>query len=205
MRDHKSLLAWQEAHAVVLALLPAIRSVKHAYANPISTQLQRAALSVQLNIAEGYALKASKRFRNHLDIAYARQSKRRNYLSFPANFVSFQPSSLFPHSSTAGSASGCSEASFITFARREPFSLLTSYFSPLTRPLEERHPPRPLRRVGPPQPSRAARAQRADLDLISHEEGDGVTTPPHRIARTMGQESGPTAVSGHTEIARAVT
>jgi four helix bundle protein len=70
MRDHKSLLAWQEAHEVVLALLPAIRQVKHAYANPIFAQLQRAALSVQLNIAEGYALKASKRFRNHLDIAY---------------------------------------------------------------------------------------------------------------------------------------
>ena len=70
MRDHKSLLAWQEAHAVALALLPAIRQVKHAYANPIFAQLQRAALSVQLNIAEGYAHKTSKRFRNHLDIAY---------------------------------------------------------------------------------------------------------------------------------------
>jgi four helix bundle protein len=55
---------------VVLALLPAIHQVKHAYANPIFAQLQRAALSVQLNIAEGYALKTSKRFRNHLDIAY---------------------------------------------------------------------------------------------------------------------------------------
>jgi four helix bundle protein len=70
MRDHKSLLAWQEAHAVVLALLPAIRSINHAYANPSFVQLQRAALSVQMNIAEGYALKASKRFRSHLDIAY---------------------------------------------------------------------------------------------------------------------------------------
>jgi len=70
MRDHKSLLAWQEAHAVVLILLPAIRQVKYSYANPIFDQLQRAALSVQLNIAEGYALKTSKRFRNHLDIAY---------------------------------------------------------------------------------------------------------------------------------------
>jgi four helix bundle protein len=56
MRDHKSLLAWQEAHAVVLALLHAIRQVKYAYSNPIFDQLQRAALSVQLNIAEGYAL-----------------------------------------------------------------------------------------------------------------------------------------------------
>ena len=70
MRDHKSLLAWQEAHAVVLVLLPAIRQVKYSYSNPIFQQLQRAALSVQLNIAEGYALKASRRFRNHLDIAY---------------------------------------------------------------------------------------------------------------------------------------
>ena len=53
-----------------LVLLPAIRKVKYSYANPIFDQLQRAALSVQLNIAEAYALKTSKRFRNHLDIAY---------------------------------------------------------------------------------------------------------------------------------------
>jgi four helix bundle protein len=70
MRDHKSLLAWQEARAVVLVLLPAIREVKYSYANPVFSQLQRAALSVQLNIAEGYALRTSKRFRNYLDIAY---------------------------------------------------------------------------------------------------------------------------------------
>jgi four helix bundle protein len=70
MRDHKSLLAWQEARAVVLVLLPAIRQFEHFYADPVLSQLQRAALSVQLNIAEGHALRTSKRFRNHLDIAY---------------------------------------------------------------------------------------------------------------------------------------
>lgn len=36
-----------------------------------SVSLQRAALSVQLNIAEGYALKGQRRFLNHLSIAYA--------------------------------------------------------------------------------------------------------------------------------------
>ncbi len=55
---------------MVLVVLPAIRQLKYSYANPVFSQLQRAALSVQLNIAEGYALKTSKRFRNHLDIAY---------------------------------------------------------------------------------------------------------------------------------------
>ena len=70
MRNHKSLLAWQEAHAVVVTVLPAIRQVNHWFSNPVFDQLQRAALSVQLNIAEGYALRTSKRFRNHLDIAY---------------------------------------------------------------------------------------------------------------------------------------
>jgi four helix bundle protein len=53
MRDHKSLLAWQEARAVVLVLLPVIRQLKYSYSNPVFSQLQRAALSVQLNIAEG--------------------------------------------------------------------------------------------------------------------------------------------------------
>ena len=68
MRDHKSLMAWQEAHAVVGLVMTVTRNCRPAYA--VVNQLQRACLSVQLNIAEGYALKSPRRFRNHLEIAY---------------------------------------------------------------------------------------------------------------------------------------
>jgi four helix bundle protein len=67
MRDHKSLLAWQEANEVVKTVMRGARGHRH----PCIEQLQRAALSVQLNIAEGYALRSSKRFLYHLDVAYA--------------------------------------------------------------------------------------------------------------------------------------
>ncbi len=70
MRDHKSLLAWQRAHAVALAVLQACRRYWRPHASAVFSQLQRASLSVQLNIAEGHALKTRSRFRNHLTIAY---------------------------------------------------------------------------------------------------------------------------------------
>jgi four helix bundle protein len=56
VRDHRSLEAWQEARAVVLGSLELTRNSWKPYAAALFSQLQRASLSVQLNIAEGYAL-----------------------------------------------------------------------------------------------------------------------------------------------------
>jgi four helix bundle protein len=70
MRDHKSLLAWIEARELTRAVIHACRDHWTAVGHQPLKQLQRAALSVQLNIAEGHALGDRGRFGNHLAMAY---------------------------------------------------------------------------------------------------------------------------------------
>jgi four helix bundle protein len=70
MRDHTSLKAWQEAHAVTLAVLELARTAWKPYASALFFQLQRASLSVQLNISEGYTFGDSPTFTKYLGVAY---------------------------------------------------------------------------------------------------------------------------------------
>jgi four helix bundle protein len=70
MRDHKSLYAWQEAREVVLGVLKIAREKWKPHAAAMFEQLQRASLSVQLNVAEGYAYADTPSFTKHLVIAY---------------------------------------------------------------------------------------------------------------------------------------
>ena len=70
MRDHKSLEAWQEARFVSGAAIDLSKDHWKAYASAVFGQLQKASLSVQLNIAEGYALGSRPAFAHHLRIAY---------------------------------------------------------------------------------------------------------------------------------------
>src|SRR5262249_23384512 len=70
MRDHKSLVAWQVANGVVRGVLGAHRSRRRPQAAALFEQIQRSSLSIQLTIAEGYALKSRRQFGRHLRIAY---------------------------------------------------------------------------------------------------------------------------------------
>ena len=70
MRDHTSLHAWQEARSTALSVLKVCRDHWVPYGSALFSQLQRAAVSVQLNIAEGYTFGSSPNFTRHLGIAY---------------------------------------------------------------------------------------------------------------------------------------
>ena len=69
MRSYRSLRAWQKARAVALATLD-ITSVRRGSETwALFDQLRRAAISVEANIVEGYALGTPGLFRRHLRIA----------------------------------------------------------------------------------------------------------------------------------------
>ena len=70
MRDHTSLRCWQVARAVTAGVFEL--SVHHwtPPAGAAFSQLQRSALSVQLNLAEGYTWRPGLRWQHHLRIAY---------------------------------------------------------------------------------------------------------------------------------------
>jgi four helix bundle protein len=80
MRDHTSLRAWQEAHAVSVEVIRLCRSSWKPYAAALFSQLQRSSLSVQLNIAEGYTFGDSPTFTKHLGIAYGSAVETRELL-----------------------------------------------------------------------------------------------------------------------------
>jgi four helix bundle protein len=70
MRDHKSLLAWKRARAVVDIVVEIGLHHWTPPAGAVIGQLSRSSLSTQINIAEGYALRSGPRFRYHLNVAY---------------------------------------------------------------------------------------------------------------------------------------
>jgi four helix bundle protein len=69
-QHHRSLVAWEEAKEVSRAAFRAARTHWSPPASALFAQLQRSSLSIQLNIAEGFALADRGRFGNHLTVAY---------------------------------------------------------------------------------------------------------------------------------------
>lgn len=70
MRDHHRLEAWREAREVSRLVIRACQSAWKPWGAAVFGQLQRSALSVQLNIAEGASFGRSPTYTRHLGIAY---------------------------------------------------------------------------------------------------------------------------------------
>lgn len=70
MHSYRRLEAWKQAHAALRLTLRATDDAYHGKSRALFDQLKRAAISVEANIVEGYALGTPGLCRRHLRIAF---------------------------------------------------------------------------------------------------------------------------------------
>jgi four helix bundle protein len=70
MNKYRSLDAWQRAHDLALRTLQITDAAFSMRRRNVFDQLRRAAISVEANVVEGYALGTTPLFRRHLRIAF---------------------------------------------------------------------------------------------------------------------------------------
>ena len=101
MTPHRKLAAWQSARLVARTVLRASRQAWKPYLSALFSQLQRSSLSIQLNIAEGYAYGRTRRCRNHMEIAYASAVETEDLLDLLSD------ENVLPPSETAEALAQC--------------------------------------------------------------------------------------------------
>ena len=69
MQGHKELNVWQKAMDLVVAVYRVTKSFPKTEVYALASQMQRAAVSVPSNIAEGHGLKQTQAYARHLAIA----------------------------------------------------------------------------------------------------------------------------------------
>lgn len=70
MYAHRRLEAWKQAHGALMLVLRVTDEEYHPRSRALFDQLKRAAISIEANIVEGYALGTVALCRRHLRIAF---------------------------------------------------------------------------------------------------------------------------------------
>lgn len=119
MRNHHSLLAWQRARSLTQAVLRlSTVSWKPQFA-AVFSQLQRSSLSIQLNIAEGYAFTDSPTLRNHLRVAYGSSIESADLLELMADHAHFDKADI------SSALELCHETQKLVFGLMKRYGALT--------------------------------------------------------------------------------
>ena len=84
MDRHRSLEAWKVARRLSLTVLEQTDDHYHPKARSLFDQLRRAAVSIEANIVEGYALQTPAQFRRHLRIALGSAAETECFLELVA-------------------------------------------------------------------------------------------------------------------------
>jgi four helix bundle protein len=79
-RKFQDLIVWQKAHAIVLSIYDLTKQFPKSELFGITSQLQRSAVSVPANIAEGFKKRTSADKARYLNIAQASLEETRYYL-----------------------------------------------------------------------------------------------------------------------------
>ena len=80
MHRYRSLAVWQRSHDLVLLVLRSTDRSYHPRSRALFDQLRRAALSIEANVVEGYALGTTPLFRRHLRIAIGSAAETESFL-----------------------------------------------------------------------------------------------------------------------------
>ncbi len=94
MQDFRNLKVWENAHALTLAIYKATQTFPKQEQYGLTSQIQRAAVSIPANIAEGCAKATDADFARYLQIAMGSSSEL-EYLLLLTHDLSYLPDEAY--------------------------------------------------------------------------------------------------------------
>lgn len=94
MQDFRNLKVWENAHALTLAIYKATQTFPKQEQYGLTSQIQRAAVSIPANIAEGCAKATDADFARYLQIAMGSSSEL-EYLLLLAHDLNYFPDETY--------------------------------------------------------------------------------------------------------------